>query len=384
MRIIRFLPSFDNMYYIFVAISLIIILVDSRDEKIKINLLGVLLIGICTLSILVNEIPTFFRPWQRLILWIVMVLFSGPFISNKCICYFRIRLFVYLQFAYIFIVLLSFIGKFTGLSHFQGPYFAGITGHSILFGIIAANSLISMTFIIVNNIDKIKNRYKITILILLFIINFLMILAAASRSALIASIIGILPILSVFFKNRASKGIAIMFTIIFIFLMMSPILSDYTIGIREKNHGQVTSLGFSSREEKWNECLRAFKSNPLLGVGFSTVLVDENNEIGANGQIETGSSWLGVLSMTGMLGCIAMMLLLMQVLWQLYSLYTKKNKYTWLLGGIFICYILHMCSEGYIYAGGSVLCMNFWLTMGAISAFSKIHYIDLFPQLRTL
>ncbi len=369
MRIIWFLPSYDNGFYLFLATAFILIVIKGIREKIKINPFGIGLIFICALSILFNDIPDIFRPWQRFLLWIIVVVLVGPFIKLKTLCDFRIILLIYIQILNFAIVIISFIGKFIGISKTQSIFFTGIASHSILFGIISANSFILLIYIIINYYGQI-NKLKKCLLWIFLVVNILMLLASSSRSAMISAILGITPLIFIFFKRNFSKSLLIISLLFLFLLIISPIFEDYTIGLKTKNNGQTMSLDISSREENWNEAIRLFKNNPILGAGFSMFFINDDNEIAQKGRIETGNSWLGVLSMTGILGFAFMMILIFQSGLQIYNLFKNNNKYIDLFCSMIICYILHMCGEGYIFAGGSVLCLNFWLILGVISAYN--------------
>lgn len=376
MRLIWFLPSFDNAFYVFIILSLLVILINSRHEHTEVNLYGVLIISVCLLSILFNYIPEFYHPWQRLLIWTGVVFFVGPFINNRNLYNIRIKLFIYIQILNIIIIITSFLGKFIGISHSQGIYYSGIANHSILLGVVAANSLVFLTFLTISYFKTISN-VKIISLVLMIFITFLMILAASSRSAFAAGLMGTIPVIWVFSSKGKSKASITLISIFFLLIIiLSPIISDYSVGIQQKNHGQLALVDISSREKLWKESWALFKKNPFIGTGFSTFFDIDDNDLSQSGRVETGSSWLAVLSMTGIFGGLTILLIMIQSFLQLCNLYRHNNKYAPLLCGMIIFYIIHMCTEGYIFAGGSVLCMYFWLVLGTISAYNDLYSSD--------
>ena len=108
-----------------------------------------------------------------------------------------------------------------------------------------------------------------------------------------------------------------------------------------------------------------FKNNPVLGVGF--VAVDLRSAMAASdadmerGIVETGSSWLCILSMTGLIGA----LLLIPVFFSAYrTAWNKKTEMSPIILGILTMFSMHMLAEGYVLAGGSFLAFTIWLTVG--------------------
>ena len=58
-----------------------------------------------------------------------------------------------------------------------------------------------------------------------------------------------------------------------------------------------------SRANKWNSRLIEFDNAPFIGIGFSSIDINGlDNFDRVTGQIEPGSSWLSLLSMTGLIG----------------------------------------------------------------------------------
>ena len=74
--------------------------------------------------------------------------------------------------------------------------------------------------------------------------------------------------------------------------------------------------------------------------------------------------------MTGLFGGMAVVLVLKRSLRQLSSIYKNNIPIAATLYGLLAFYVVHMCAEGYIFAGGSMSCLNFWLLLGTIDAYA--------------
>ncbi len=367
-RIIWFMPGIGNAYYVVLLAVLAILLCKGIRQGIKISVSGYLLIGVTTLSIVFNDIPDIFQPWMRLGLFCTLILLVGPFCRNKLFADFRIVLFWLLQISYVIIALISFVGRFWGISRVQGNYWCGITNHSILLGIVSGNACIFLLSKLLSNGKKTKNeRWFLGVI---FATSLLVMLGASSRAAIISCLSGTFVYLFISLRKRRASIVKWAFVSSIVLYFISPYITHYTIGIREKNKGELLNMNISSRAGIWELAWNSFLDNPVIGTGFATMKQD-TDEYSANtetGQIEPGSSWLAVLSMTGLLGAIAIMIVIIQSMQDLKALCQVKAKKFPVLCSYLIFYLMHMCGEGYIYAGGSMACFNFWLVLGAIQA----------------
>lgn len=375
-RMIWFMPGLGNNYYLLLIAVLLLLLFKGRREIIRLDILGLTLIGTCFFSILFNDVPSFFRPWMRLGLLGVVIALVGPFLQNAILQSFRINLFWDIQLFYVATALVSFLGRFIGISRMQGNFWCGITNHSMLMGIVAGNAGVFLLMLIIAH-DKLTPKLRWT-LGLFLLLCLLMMIGAASRSCIIAFLIGGLVAVFVFMKQYRTRIAKIALVGCVVLYILSPVLTRYSKGIQQKNHGAVMDLNVTSRRGLWDKGWQTFKDNPFMGVGFSAVDIDtaENTiDTPRKGQIEPGSSWLAVLSMTGLAGGIAIVLILNRSRSQLRKVYAKNTYNAAVLYGLLVFYCIHMCGEGYIFAGGSMACFNFWLLLGTIEAVAaeKIH-----------
>ena len=143
--------------------------------------------------------------------------------------------------------------------------------------------------------------------------------------------------------------------------------------LEEKNNGD-TSLSFDSRAVYWQTRVEEFESSPLIGIGFSSVDID--NEKGSNfnaesGQVESGSSWLSALSMTGLLGGLALVSVFVSAIAKAWKLWTYTPLLSSFLISLSVFWIFHMMAEGYIFAGGSTMAFCVWILLGIIYGVSE-------------
>ena len=111
----------------------------------------------------------------------------------------------------------------------------------------------------------------------------------------------------------------------------------------------------------------------LLGIGFSSVdaKAESGNTFDAkNGNVETGSSWLCILSMTGICGFACVFVLFVGAVRRGYEIIKTSPATGSFLLSILVFFIFHMMAEGYIFAGGSFLSTQVWLVLGTIYSIS--------------
>ncbi len=121
----------------------------------------------------------------------------------------------------------------------------------------------------------------------------------------------------------------------------------------------------------WQNLWEKFIDQPINGIGFCSVrLVDEIaiEHAKRTGHAESGSSWLGVLSMTGILGGSSVIIILISTIHSLQKVILLDRLRGSYLVGILIFFIMHMCAEGYIFSAGSMAFFIFWLLIGTIQA----------------
>ena len=207
---------------------------------------------------------------------------------------------------------------------------------------------------------KRKNR----ILWVLTAFCFICVLLSASRSAVLSTIAGILVLIRLR-VNNIGKFFKYIVAIFIVFACTMPLWQNSISGLVEKQNKNVTAGStFNSREDKWEQRIVEFKSSPIFGYGFASVdPANKDNSIGDGGKsIETGSSWLSVLSMTGIVGFF----IIMRIYVRSFSLAYQWRKESLLLS-VLILLSVNMFTEGYIFFGGSFLSFLFWITIGVCS-----------------
>lgn len=361
-RVVGFLPHIPEViiYGIIVLYSLYCIFNTG-----KFNLLYVILLAYIPLEILVMSPPAMFSPWMRYVLFaIVVITCSGMCVSERMIVA-RSRIFEIICFSCAFLGVGSFFARFLGINYMHvynisdlntAGIFGGLTTHSMLLGPVAGVG----TLYLANS--AFKKRKKILWLCAAF--SLASVLFASSRSAFVSAIAGVMVLIQLTSQN-IGKFFKYIIVIFIVFACTMPLWQKAMGGLIEKQQNNVAAGStFSSREDKWEQRMAEFKSSPVLGYGFVSVdPANKDHSVGMGGKsLEPGSSWLSVLSMTGIIGFVLIMSIYMKSFRTAYR-FTRNP----LMLSILTLLSVHMFAEGYIFFGGSFLAFLFWITIGVCS-----------------
>jgi O-antigen ligase len=357
----------QNIYYAILTICLIIGVFSSK--RIKLNPLMVWLLFAALISLVVNDIPTFFQAPLRLLTFTLVVSLIGPFINSEYMAKLKVFVFYRLNRFIAFVSTFSFLIYF-GLPVPQIGGFSGFFNHSMALGPMAGISLLFIIYSLINNFKNVTKRWK-RIYYIAIVICFLVLLLSSSRAAIAGTVTGLILYLYKYFQARFSKFLTTILFVVLLVIITFPAWSDYTEGIQIKQKGSIESEDFAySRRAFWNSRLEEFKDSPVFGIGFSVLDITKQGSSFQkdSGSIEPGSSWLAILSMIGIVGFIPVFFIFYSNL--RFLLRDRKNPLkSAVLLGLLIFFITHMFAEGYIFASGSFLCLYIWLLIAIIEVY---------------
>jgi O-antigen ligase len=314
-------------------------------------------------SILINQVPEYFKSSQRLITFGLGLVLLSPIITTTGLIRIRLYIFRYINIALIAIVFISIVGKFSGIYPGMGPsdIFQGITVHSMMLGPIAAIVLvISIYGFIKYRKDKLVSYF----FIVSFVFSFIALLLASSRVAVIGAGLSLMLFLYQYYRDTIGKFFGVLILLMILLIATSSIWYGYTERIQMKNQSsEMSGSLISSRKDQWNYRIEEFKSSPIFGIGFASLqkgLINKNT-----GVIEPGSSWLVIFSMMGLVGGIPFFILIITLfmkLWRAKKRIIENSVLIAMLG----FFIIHWSAEGYIFAAGAFLFFYSWLLIGVI------------------
>ncbi|WP_299396357.1 O-antigen ligase family protein [uncultured Gelidibacter sp.] len=370
-----------DLYFVALGSIFSVLFFYSLKESKKINMHMVFLIIACLTSILINDVPPLFKPYVRFLLFVMILYLVGPLIISTSLMSFRFKLFSLLNKINLVIVVLSLLGLVTGVYrgvavNWMGHTridFTGLYNHSMLLGPMAGISVLTSFFYYFR---KRNNKKQRLLLVVCVFFSFITVVAAGSRGALIATVLGSLFFLYKIYQGRLSKYLSTVLVIVAALTISFPLWEDKADFLNSKMDRDAVDDPFDSRTTKWNQRIVEFQSSPIFGIGFASIDINGLDDYNAiTGTIEPGSSWLTILSMTGLFGLLPILFLFLRNLLFMIK-YDRNRNYTSFVGGLLILVTVHMIIEGYVFASGAFLFFYLWLLLGIIEGYLSIEKIN--------
>lgn len=363
-RLLGFIP-FQIEYYLAIPLLLLSLFVCGWKDKFRCNKWYILFLIYIPFNIVLASPSPIFQSQTRYILFLVVFIIVSPIFENFKFRLLRFQLYKILTFIAVPLCCLTVPCYILGINFFKSQYgeidysvsvggFSGLYNHSMILGPICAIS----TNTLVWYWSRSSRKGLTLFLALLCACGTLL---SASRAAVGGMVLGCLVTL---IYDRVSKKIRTK-RLLYLFLILGlsfPIWQNALYGISVKNENSSELGEYGSRTVKFYSRISEFVSSPVYGVGFASIDPKGDDYYNAEtGVIEPGSSWLALLSMTGVCG----FLLVLSFYISAYRiLLNTKSIYSNLFLGLISIFSFHLLFEGYILAGGSVLFFIFWLILG--------------------
>ena len=241
-------------------------------------------------------------------------------------------------------------------------FFSGLMLHSMLMAPIAGVAATALLARYLHTGKKFHFRA--------FLAALIVVVLCGSRAALLASLFScgffmliadratrraVLPVLCLI--GLAGGGI----------YLMRGAVAETEVG----NYYFVTKGTRNTRTELWKLRLEEAKAHPWLGVGISmsaVVAASEVDDIGIGSRdmrVEPGSSWIALLSMTGVTGTAAFAMLALSTVRRVRR---TRGRVRGLavdeVRGCLAFFVVHATFEGYIFAVGAPMALVLWLCWG--------------------
>lgn len=327
----------------------------------KMNELVLALLIYIPIELILVQPPSVFQSWPRYVFFAALLMNVSPLLQSKKLRLQREHIFQFMMWACVFIGVGSFFARFLGINFmiisdadyiFQTGAFGGLTTQSMMLGPIAGIAACYLTSKAM--VSKRKMNWAWVVLALFAV------LFSASRSALMAAIAGV--IITAYRQSGSTNKFLQVGIVAFVISASTYSLWEGALsGVVEKNK-TTSGLNFDSRQSLWEGRLVEFKDHPVLGIGFCASSINDTLSVDlSSGRVETGSSWLMIFSMLGLIGAC----LLFPIFFKAFSaVFKRRDDLSFVLCGVLTLFFVHMFAEGYVFAGGSFLAFMLWLTVG--------------------
>ncbi len=358
------------LHYVFIILSMVLVFM-ARGVEMNVNKACVAFLVAGAISIMGNDIPTFFKPWQRFALFAMMVVGCSPMLRGPEIDKVKRHLYMGGLWAVGIITMLSFIGYFAGFGQRMWGFvnsYMGVTGHANFLGFY---TMVSMVWIasLFFRCTEMKERY---IMIGLWVACVITLLLCASRSALACGLVGTIAAVYLRFQQNATALMNSILVGVVIVIMSLPYLLPYAEVMMKKNmdFDNMDSVVADTRGSIWELRQSELAQSPVIGIGaYSCDTSLPNADIfydATNGSIELGSSYLGLLAQCGWLGFICFLLVAVPIVRKcIRYAFRERTPYAQLWLPILACCLMHMFFEGYLMTAGAVQCIIVWMALGA-------------------
>lgn len=311
-----------------------------------------------------------FKSVPRFGLFVMVTIVVSPFIVSESALRLRMLIFRNIMIMVTVAVIGSFFAFFLGINYMKAHadslketgIFGGLFVHSMILGPAAM-----MAALVFFNAYQTKRD---TLSIIFFFLSAAASALSASRGAVMSLAI---PVAYSLFMMRNTDGTKkrIIWLLILVSIASIPISDTFTTGLRNKQKGNEEKGGtFSSRQSKWDYRIAEFKSSPMWGVGFSAIDPEGGDEYHhVKGTVEPGTSHLAVLSMTGLLGFVPYLYILIIAF---FAVKGDKDSPSRFVRCLFIAFMVHGMVEGYALAGGSFMCLCYWMAIGQCVDYKKM------------
>lgn len=360
------IPFYTIINYIALLVAFVFVIISNR----KLDVIMMSLVLYIPLTIILAQPDSVFKSWGRYGAFILLLVCVSPLVDSEFAKSFRLKTLKATLFLCCIISIICFFCYFLGVNLRRTAYFEGsdffITNTAGLFGGICRQSMelapiSGIAVLFLTYVAMITGKWQYW---LLTFMAFGSLLFAASRSSLIATICGEL-IFFQFYSYEKNMLIRRAVPILFIAVLLYPVWGGAMDGINAKNGTDISEgINIKSREQKWIIRMEEFYDSPIWGIGFVSVSnKDRYDHIG--GIIEPGSSWLAVLSMTGIVGFFLFCNLFYRGLKS--TVLRERGPDSSLLGALLVFVGIHMIAEGHIFSAGAFLCFLVWLIIGCAS-----------------
>lgn len=352
----------------FVALGLAAL--ANLSHKVKCDALSMVFLLYLPVTIVCNEVPLIFNVWNRYLFFAVLFVAVSPLICSRYAVRFKANVFRVIILLCCLISAVSFVCYFLGINLvkdlWEGGYreytentagtFGGITSHSMLLGPISGIGVLGALWL-----ASTRNRW----FYLLALMCGGALLFSASRSSLISTLFASGALIYFSSRNKGKNTRRIL-GIILALIVTFPLWNSALKGVNAKNGGEITEgVNVNTRASKWEYRIEEWKDSPVFGVGFCAV--SGRDSVGVGGKIEPGSSWLALLSMTGLIGFTLFAAMFIRGLRHSLGQWTPRSA---LIGSVLLLLGIHMTAEGHIFSAGSFLCLMVWLTLACATEYN--------------
>lgn len=324
------------------------------------------------LSLALHPTPFFSLRMQRYIALIIGMLSLSPLFQDESYTRWRmivlevIYLTLYIMVALSFMLWLYYIapwGDTVSKKIFHNYGYTGLFSTGLIMSLAAAIvALISLARLL----EK-RGPHPVMSYLPIFTVSFILCIAGGSRITVAGFGVSLVMLLifkrkqvAQLFRLRLSRWVT---GVVLILIAVSIPKAYHSLKLKS-DYAQSYGTIFYSRHDLWNARIAEWESSPLTGIGYANEFPSSRNNNGDLTVMEPGSSWLSVLSYSGLLGGAAFVWLF---IWFGHKIVVNPLSRTGTQLSLFLLFILNGLSEGWLLFAGSFIFPVFWLVVSLTS-----------------
>ena len=332
----------SNIYYIgLVLLAYKMTRMGVRQNKsATLFILFILLIAVSSLINMMLDL--------RMVLFAFVLFLSCPIFTSLKWHLYKRRLMKCLFVGFVGVVVINMYAKITGFNlraitqqwvDLTDKQFSGYCDQPMWLSAAAAVSTIYCAYLVFSQQRKTKGEKYAYIALLLCSIYITMI--SGSRAAFLAAIGAMCVALYLLVKNKGRLMKYIIGSAVVVMVLSPVFFSRKTIGAMMEKQEYQEETGNTSRDAVWADRMAEFKSSPLIGGG-----------------------WISILSQTGIIG----LLLALSIIFKAFTPIRKirQDRSMICIYAAYFFFIVHSIVEGYMFQGGWYLCLIFWMVIGLL------------------
>lgn len=357
---------------IFSFFCLIPVIVLFKSRRFTVNYMLMLFFVACALSLIFNHPVANYMSTLRLGLFFAMLCLISPLVNSASLRMFRNYLWRYVIFLCQFVVILSLVVYLVTLAFDGRGCLFRVVVHPIMLSTLAAIVSVIMTY---RFLSREKHVAKLSLFFdsISLIASILIMVWAGARGAILGFIVAEIYVF-ITLSHKLKRGKWVIMAVLGAIALAIFIGGDVTHRVKKKFEiAQEHNSIIYSRKQLWKSRVEEFMDSPVIGIGFtnatrySTLL--SNRKVfspSPDRREEPGSSWLCVLSNTGIVGFVLLVCWNTELLRVVRLRRKKGDMLSILYGAMLIFFIVEGFFEGWILYAGSFTFFLYWLLTSRI------------------
>lgn len=358
---------------VFLLFCLIPVLALFKSRRFTINYMLMLFFVACAVSLIFNHPLINYMSSLRLCLFFAMLCLLSPLVESASLRLFRDYMWRYLMFLCQFVVIMSLVVYVITVVFGDRGRLLLIVAHPIMLSTLAAMVGVVMTWRFLSRENRVSRLSQLFDALSLVAAIIVMVWGGA-RGAIISFVVAEIYVF-VTLSHRLRSGRWVLISVVAAIVFAIFIGGDVTYRVKKKFEiGKENNSIIFSRKQLWKSRIEEFMESPVIGIGFTNAtryssLVGNVRAVCINRpdrKEEPGSSWLCVLSNTGIVGFMLLVCWNAELLRVVRRRRRNGDINAVKFGALLLFFLVDGFFEGWVLYAGSFTFFLYWLLTSRI------------------